>query len=102
MPPNQITAHNAGWRTSAVAPVFTALRRGRALWRDKQFRLASQARHEMGAPNGLFASRMDSLVSARSAFGLRPGTNSFRLSPQGSSVVAGGVFWSGVCSLSSP
>jgi hypothetical protein len=65
---NQITAHNAGWRTSAVAPVFTALRRGRALWRDRQFRLASQARHEMGAPNGLFASQV---------------------------VVAGSVFWSG-------
>jgi hypothetical protein len=35
---HQIAAHNAGWRS--------------------QFRLASQARHQMGAPNGLFASRI--------------------------------------------
>jgi hypothetical protein len=31
MSPNQITAHNAGWRSSAVA----------ALWRDRQFRCSA-------------------------------------------------------------
>jgi hypothetical protein len=31
--PNQVTAHNAGWRSSAVA----------TLWRDRQFRFAGSA-----------------------------------------------------------